>query len=76
MDTSVIVDTISNAIITYPVLLWSNLVTTFGTIPALIISFTIVVGTYTVGKLIIQWIINKIKNLFKKKEVRLPSQTY
>lgn len=75
LDNPVIIDTINNAIMAYPVLLWGNLVSSFGTIPALLISFIIIVGSYTVGKTCIKWIIDKIKTLFKKREVKLQPQT-
>lgn len=74
MDTSVILSATSG-IFNYPAILWSTLVASFGTIPALIISGFIVIGIITVTRTSISYLSRKIRGLFCKKEVSLLPQT-
>lgn len=74
MDTSVILSA-GSTLLNYPVVVWSTLVTSFGTIPALIISGFIVVGLVTVTRAGIGYLSRKIRGLFCKKEVSLLPQT-
>lgn len=64
-----------NSFASLPPVLWSTMVANFGTIPALIISGLIIVGTYTVGKSILKWLKNKFNGMFCKQEVLVVPQT-
>lgn len=74
MDTLVeISSTLSSIISTF----WTTSVATFGVVPTLILCCLITVGIYTVSKTSVNWIINKFRSWFcKKEEVILLPQTY
>lgn len=60
-----------SSILVYPPMVWGMLAGNLGTIPALIISGLIVIGMYVVSKTVLKWTLNRIKGLFRKKEVSL-----
>ena len=74
MDNSVILSA-GSALLNYPTVLWSVLVSSFGTIPALIISGFLVVGLISVSRYVFGFLSRKIRGLFCKKEVSLLPQT-
>ena len=68
---------VSDSVFTVVSSFWTILVTSYGTVGALIICGVLVVGIYCISKFCLKWIVNKFKNLFNKKsEVSLPSRTY
>lgn len=65
MDTLVeLSSTLSSLISTF----WTTSVSVFGVVPTLIVCGLITIGIYTVSKTSANWIINKFKKWFGKKE--------
>lgn len=74
MDNTVILSA-GSTLLNYPVMLWSTLVSSFGTIPALIISGLLVVGLIVVTRYIFGFLARSIRKMFCNKEVSLLPQT-